>query len=339
MHVYRSTDAGAPVQTGQTRSLIDVWNAILVTGYGTTVAAGWSKPYDDGVDEACFRQGSSGSANRSYLRVLENSHAFNADSCRLTGYETMSAVATGTNPFPNSVDNCQFWTAHQTGITSNPGAVPWLCLADARTFMYFNRPHLDTGQTHRWNGMLFGDFFPYDPAEQYHQCVIAGPPGNELILSVSRVINSVTPGMNAAASGAYALCRTYAGGTSVSTGEPVGSTTEVVWSGDAAKMSDASGDTIPLGNGLLPRPNPADGRTYFAPLIWTEATTGQTRGFLRGFWQWCHDYASLTDQETITGSDDVSGREFLVLKEFGDNNGNAVDAAVVLEISDTWDTV
>jgi hypothetical protein len=42
VRVYRSTDASAPVLTGQVGSLTALLDAVLVNGYGALTAAGWS---------------------------------------------------------------------------------------------------------------------------------------------------------------------------------------------------------------------------------------------------------------------------------------------------------
>jgi hypothetical protein len=42
VRVYRSTDASAPVLTGQVGSLTALLDAILVNGYGALTAAGWT---------------------------------------------------------------------------------------------------------------------------------------------------------------------------------------------------------------------------------------------------------------------------------------------------------
>src|SRR5438309_11659795 len=42
VRVYKSTDASAPALTGQVGSLTALLDAILVNGYGTKTAAGWT---------------------------------------------------------------------------------------------------------------------------------------------------------------------------------------------------------------------------------------------------------------------------------------------------------
>jgi hypothetical protein len=42
VRIYRSTDGSAPVLTGQAGKLTDLLDAILVNGYGSKTAAGWT---------------------------------------------------------------------------------------------------------------------------------------------------------------------------------------------------------------------------------------------------------------------------------------------------------
>ncbi|MGE3907973.1 MAG: hypothetical protein AB7K36_01385, partial [Chloroflexota bacterium] len=52
--IYRSTDSGAPVLTGQAGSLLNLLDKCLVDGYGSKAAAGWSRPYT-GTNKTAYR--------------------------------------------------------------------------------------------------------------------------------------------------------------------------------------------------------------------------------------------------------------------------------------------
>src|SRR5262245_48942529 len=96
--LYRSTDASAPVLTGQVGTLITLLDACLVSGYGSKAAPGWTKPYTL-TNAGAFKHGSG--SRSMYLHVDDN--------CTPTGlardagsfcWETMSAYNTGTGQFP-----------------------------------------------------------------------------------------------------------------------------------------------------------------------------------------------------------------------------------------------
>lgn len=95
VRVYHSTDSSAPVLSGQVGALIGVLDAILVNGYGSKAAVGWTKAFS-GTNMAAYKQ--SAGSNQLYLRVDDT----NATDARVVGYETMSDVNTGTGPFPTA---------------------------------------------------------------------------------------------------------------------------------------------------------------------------------------------------------------------------------------------
>ena len=73
VRVYQSTDTSAPVLTGVAGSLIALLDAVLVAGYGTQTAAGWTKPFN-GINKGVYKHaGSNG-----YFRFVDDASA-NAD--------------------------------------------------------------------------------------------------------------------------------------------------------------------------------------------------------------------------------------------------------------------
>src|SRR5277367_4813757 len=93
--VYKSSDASAPVLSGQAGAMAGVLDACLVNGYGSKAAAGWGTAFT-GTNLRAYQPAS---GNRLYLALDDTG----TTSCRLTGYEAMSAVSTGTGPFPTSL--------------------------------------------------------------------------------------------------------------------------------------------------------------------------------------------------------------------------------------------
>src|SRR5574342_915592 len=133
--VYRSSDASAPVLTGQVGSLISLLDACLVTGYGVKPGAGWSKPYT-GTNKAAFQNGF-GSVQM-LLRVDDNGPV-TAREARITGYETMSDVDTGVNPFPTAaqgVGGIAMLVARKSATADATGR-DWIIVADERTMYAF----------------------------------------------------------------------------------------------------------------------------------------------------------------------------------------------------------
>src|SRR6478609_9197278 len=94
MRVYRWDDSSAPTLSASNGALITVLDAVLVNGYGSKTAAGWTKAFS-GTNLAAYLQGSG--SNGRYLRV-DNSTSDNFP--RLRGFKAMSAISTGTDGFP-----------------------------------------------------------------------------------------------------------------------------------------------------------------------------------------------------------------------------------------------
>ena len=56
VRLYRSTDGSAPTLSGTAGDLINLLDKCLVSGYGSSTAAGWTKPYTS-TNAAAFRPG------------------------------------------------------------------------------------------------------------------------------------------------------------------------------------------------------------------------------------------------------------------------------------------
>ena len=103
---FMSTDAGAPAVSGTLGSLINVLDAVLVTGYGTgpsaKAPAGWTKVWSSG-NQAVYRNDPV-SGSGMYIHVNDaGSGSGGARDAIITGYHDWDPVAgTGTNPFPKS---------------------------------------------------------------------------------------------------------------------------------------------------------------------------------------------------------------------------------------------
>jgi len=100
--VYRSTDLGAPTVAIAAGGFLAVLKACLVDGYGDKPPAGWTMPFSSGSTIAVFQQGAGG--NGRFFRVYDNAVSTNAADrvINIRGYESMSGVSAGTNPFPTT---------------------------------------------------------------------------------------------------------------------------------------------------------------------------------------------------------------------------------------------
>src|SRR5574337_1240501 len=123
---YDSTDASAPSLTGTADSLRLLLKAVLVDGYGSKSAAGWTQPYTD-TNKGAFKQGG---GHQYYLRIDDSS----AQMARVVGYKSMSDVDTGSEPFPTSAQFSGGLYARKS-ITADSTARPWKCWATDQAFI------------------------------------------------------------------------------------------------------------------------------------------------------------------------------------------------------------
>jgi hypothetical protein len=298
--VYRNTDVGAPTLSGTAGALIGVLDHALVTGQG------WSKVYS-GTNLAVYRAPVA-AGNRLYLRVDDTG----TTSARVVGYETMSAVSTGTGAFPTEAQVAGGLYAPKSA-NADANARNWVIVANDRFFhMWANTA--SGGVTSETNGYhwMFGDVKSYSTTDPYGTILQAST-----TVGVSGVTFSTLVGLGTTQTGHY-VARSH---TQIGTSTLVG------------KVSD---QVLQAGTGMgavaIPYPNPAGGGLFLAPLRVHEGistTYPVLRGELPGVWNPLHVYTSFADFDTVTGTGPLAGKTFLLLRQY--TNG-----ALALETSDTW---
>lgn len=119
MTVYKSTDGSAPTISNTAGGLISLLNAILVDGYGSKAAAGWTKPYT-GTNAAVYKTG----GNRPLYIQVNNNYSGYAE---MRGYASMTSQTSGSNPFPTTAQASAGVYMPTSSAASNRA---WVCLAD-----------------------------------------------------------------------------------------------------------------------------------------------------------------------------------------------------------------
>lgn len=310
--IYRSTDAGAPVLTGQVGTLVALLDACLVNGYGAKAAAGWTKHFA-AANRGVYRPAA---GPRHYLQVDDDGTIATAAAreARLLGFETMTALDTGTQRFPDSTTAA----CCRKSNTADATARPWILVADDRTF-YLWITTGDNGAQRYSCG--FGEFYSYLAGDTAKTIILYRPQNN----ATATVDPLGLVSLNAATATAGHTCpRGYTG-----LGAPVNMSKHQ----DAAK-SGAS--TIP-GVGIVPFPNPTDGGLYMCPFSLHDPTVGGVnvlRGRLRGHFAPLHPVTFANDGDTFSGAvgSEYAGRNFEVI---GSNaqNGRIVVETTAWEIS------
>jgi hypothetical protein len=125
--IYRSTDTGAPVLTGQVGSLLNLLDKCLVDGYTGKTAAGWSRQFT-GTNKTAYRNSVAAGGTGMYLRVVDA----NAGYATVQVYASMSDIDTGADVAPATAQFASgvFWSK---SVSSNTTARPWVVVADELT--------------------------------------------------------------------------------------------------------------------------------------------------------------------------------------------------------------
>lgn len=306
VRVYYSTDASAPVYSGSVGALIALLNACLVDGYGAKAAAGWTREFT-GTNLAVYRPSA---GNRHYLWVDDT----NATASRVRGFEAMTAVSTGTGPFPTDVQLSGGCYITKSNAASS-AARGWVLAADEKRFWLVSAQAADTiaGSVAAGLGAFFGDIISAKVGDAFHTLLIAGSGAP----TSSAQLGSLVAAMTSSAPGHY-MARSYTqAGTAITLGKHT----------DQLK---ANGTTT-IGAGGTTYPDPITGGIGIAPVFVHENIAALTRGVVPGAWCPTHSLPA-SPGDTFQGSGALAGKEFLLVDvSAGGNRGR-----MALEISDTW---
>lgn len=311
--IYKSTDASAPVLTGENGKLVDLLTAVLVNGYGAKAAAGWTREFT-ATSKAVYRPGA---GSRFYYRVGDVAAGTGgAKEALVRGFETMSDIDTGTGPFPTSAQCAltQNSLVVRKSTAASATARPWTIYADNRTAYIF----VQTGDiASTYLGCMIGDIYSYAATEAYQGMVIARNTENSSS-SAYEAFGGVSTVLGTAFLGHF-IARSYT---------QAGGSTAVGKMGDYGKQGGSTGF-----RGDVPFTNGPDGGIYICPLQVHE-TGGNIRGRLRGVYCWLHAVAGIADGDTFAGSGDFATKTYeAVSLVTGADSGVAI-----METSNTVDT-
>lgn len=313
---YASTDTGAPTLSNSTPgSLIAILDAILVNGYGSKIAAGWSKAFS-GTNLAAYR---APNGLRHYFRVDDT--ASTTYGALLVGYETMSDVNTGTGQFPTSAQTIN------SGIPKGQTSTVWHAFADARTCLFFSKGYSAApgGPGTGYAGSYFGEGYMVQTSDSYGSLIKA----HNTTVGVAYLSDTLSTIATSIAAASFAwMPRAYTG---------LGTSIQVSITGDGAKSGSAG-----YLQGIIPGPNPEDGGLYLSPLWISDPSTSPVnniRGRVRGLWHCLHPNTAIPDLTTFTGLGDLAGKTFLSLSPAGNNTSTPFNTACfIIETSATLET-
>ena len=188
---FDSSQAGAPQLDGSIGSLIAVLDACLVNGFGSELKlSDWEKAYSD-TDKAAYRS-TNVNATGCYLSVDDTT----TRTCAVTGYESMTDVDTGINPF---VGVNYLWIKADTAVATSP----WFLFGDSKFFVLGIA--WETSNTTGYYLNWFGDINSYKENDSYN-CMLsayirASPPTAPNLVEMS--------GLFIAERGSMVMARSY----------------------------------------------------------------------------------------------------------------------------------
>lgn len=316
--LYRWDDASAPVLNGTAGSLIAVLDACLVNGYGSKAALGWTKEFS-GTNAAAYR---AAGGTRRWLDVVETS----TTQASLRGYGAMTALSTGTDPFPTVAQMSSGITHYKAAAGTTPR--PWVLVGDAKRFYLISNSSLDAtsaGMDQAYTntasqGSFFGDLVSYVPGDTW-QAALIGSAASGATPGQLGVVNSFF----STVVGHY-LARAYDQVTgslaAISKHRPRGYTN--------VSVMGATGDASNY-------PDPAHGgmnleRVYVGEVGGSGFRV--TRGHMPGMWQPLHNRPG-TPMDTFTGraGTALAGKTFVILPV----QSQTTAGSCCIEISDTWE--
>jgi hypothetical protein len=333
---YTSNDAGAPVLNGTSGSLINVLNGILVTGYGSKVAAGWTADFTSSLSSGSTYRPASGS--RMYLHVVDwaqtDSTVMGPQGAKVCGTEIATAVFSGSGFFPRTSQtsinsgNTQYLTMCKSNATVNTIndtiLRPWFCYADAWTMYFFAVPgFLDVAGTLPYlEPIIFGDLFSLKRASDAYQTIFIAKD----TLSNSSFANWDSIG--------YVGYQTIAGfGHFMPRGWGGGGYSIVC--GKTADMGmiafQTTYTTVVQCDGMCQYPNGPDGSIFVHPIYVYDHYQPHLRGRLRGVYQVGHSRLNFQNGDTFSGSGDYSGKVFQIVMPSRNDGFWAIEISPTVE--------
>jgi hypothetical protein len=293
--IYTSEDTGAPILGASSGSLLNLFDKVLVTGYGTKPGAGWIRTFPHTGSIGCFNINTA-SINLSASFLVINDAApglMGVREARAWGYTSVTAIigsnVTGSGIFPTSSQATAIFIKKASSLTD--AYIPWIVFADSRSLYCYTNYNT-------YASFFFGDITPavQPPLSSSHtyRTMIVGRDveggGTDLAdkLQYMSALGTTLP--------AHYMARKYNNLVAITTSYAVGKHGQYTSAG-----------TLP---GILPVTNCPDNGFYISPL-WIHGGDGSIIGKMRGFYQLCHSNANYMDRRIINGSGYYAGKTFM----------------------------
>jgi len=354
LRVFSSYDSGAPQLRGISGSLVDLFDAVLVNGYGGTSSLGWTKPLANDASTGslgCWQQ-PSGSRMILYINDAAPTGSINGGTREAwaCGYESILGLTssvfpttgTGGGQFPTGsqitpgfvsianggVTSSSLWW--RKSATNESSSRYWTMFGDSSTFYLF----VQAGDTYGvYYVMWFGDIYSFKANDPY-RCMIHGRMADTNNSSIYRFdASDLLMSPLSTAWPCFFMVRGFNGIPGSAPCNKVGDRGKNLFL--ELTTPAGSSEAVCEWGGLIPLQ--ADNGLLLSPIFVADGGTGHLRGKMRGLYHTNHIVTSFTDGQVLTGSNEYAGKVFQVIKTGPFTNAGVLSSWVV-EISNTVDT-
>lgn len=279
--------------------------------------AGFTKTFA-GTNKGVYRSNDL-TGNRLYLRCDDTGGSSGGGGeARVYGYETMTSVDAGTNPFPTAAQssNGYFW---RKSSTTDAVARAWMFITDGKMLYYFNQYNLagsEAMSSPTFSG-AFGDFLSYKAGDAYSTiitgCSAAGStssPPNGLFRSFQSITNS------GSFSSSIIVAREY-------TGVPGARYIGLLGTGFGGTFGNSA---------YVSYPHLIDSGYYLSPVVLTQASPSLVRGRMPGMFEGWHA-RTFNHGDLIDNVQGLPGRTLMHI--YGQDGPTA--GCILLDITGPWD--
>ncbi len=360
VRLYKSTDASAPALSGSAGALLTVLDAVLVNGYGSQTAAGWTIAYT-ATNKRQYQMAAGGTGCQLYIDDTGPGAATTKEA-RINGFKAGSAIGVGTGQFPTNVQMVATsgTLVVRKSTTADATARAWTIIADGNTLYMFveSGDYTNPLMSHPW---MFGDFFSYSSTDTNNCAIIGRTIENSSAFCVAGTLlpTSVYEGFSPfAVMNSTGLSNLVAGNYVAGNYTGLGGSIQVGKHTDLTKMGGSAGSATGLsviamcmgyqgywssgsnGSGgtwanQFVYPNLPDNGMYVAP-VWIHHN-GIVRGYFKGLWAPLQ-HVPLGHNDTYTGTGNVNGKSFIAqsILACSANNITFTPGQVHIEYSNTW---
>lgn len=279
---------------------------------------GWDKEFS-GTNLAAYRSADV-TGTRLRLRVDDTG----ATSARVVGYDSMTDIATGTNPFPTTAQASGglHWVKSSAADAT---ARAWVLIGDSRTFYFYVACH-PTYQEQGW-AHVFGDYNSVRSGDPY-ACMLTGQSANDTSPSysdIAMVLNAARTPLEGC------LSKSYSG---------IGGSVDFFSKSAFAVTDTAVSGTTRYAYLDLTYPNGPDNGLITAPkyIFSNNALRGSFPGLLHTP-QLCQ--TSFNTSDIIQGTGTLTGRKLMCLRSgaprtTSKNTDNTGSGVVFIDITGPW---